>query len=272
VPDNVATRNVATYAATAVGTANADRYQEASSTLEYVDERYHAVRRQIARELLVHALDANDMPSGAVLELGAGADSILSSLPDLPRLTCVADASPAALDVLRAKHRALINLDANRPLPFADKSIAAVISTDLIEHLYDPMSLIVEFQRVVRPGGVIVLSTPNLATLQDRFRFLFGRPPRQIDPMHDYLKLHIRQYTVPLLRRMLAQAGFTVTAVRSNYVGIEVRQGRWIESRRLARIAPAIGGSLIVAARLDWSTPARPRKYRVKSVRFFRAP
>jgi SAM-dependent methyltransferase len=241
---------VAAYSAHAVGAANAERYREASTTLNYVDDNYHAVRRQIAGELLIHALDGRDIPSGAVLEVGAGANSIVGSLPDLSRLTCVADSSLAALDALRPKHSSLVSLDANRPLPFRDESMAAVISTDLIEHLFDPMSLIFEFRRILKTRGVLVLSTPNVATLQDRFRFMFGRAPRQIDPMHDYLKLHIRQYTVHLLRQMLGQAGFAMTAVRSNYVGVEVRRGRWIESRRLAKIFPGFGGSLIVAAQL----------------------
>lgn len=242
--------------------ANAQQYAAPSATLGYVAENYHAVRRQIAAELLVRALDEKNAAAGPVLEIGAGASSIVLGLEHLQRSRIIADASVAALAELKGKQCALVNLDANKRLPFADKSFAAVISTDLIEHLYDPMTLIVEFRRIVKPGGAVVLSTPNLATLQDRFRFLFGLTPRQIDPLHDYLKLHIRQYTVQSLRHMLDRAGFVMTKVRSNYVGIQLWHGRWLESRRLAQLLPGVGGSLIVSARRrgERQSPAHARR------------
>ncbi|WP_157756762.1 class I SAM-dependent methyltransferase [Plantactinospora sp. KBS50] len=244
-----------TGAAAAAREANRRCYHQADTTLQYVDSPYHALRRQLIGEALVEALDGVDVGTparGALLELGCGARSIFDSVGDLGRTTVVADLSWSALSELKAERHRLLRLDASGPLPLADRSVAGVVAAELIEHLYHPGDLLAEIARVLRPGGVLVLSTPNLATVQDRVRFLFGRSPRQVDPLHAYLYLHIRPFTAEMLRRMLHAAGFVDVQVRSNYVSVPAGRGRWLHSRLLARMFPGLGGSLVVDAR----TPA----------------
>lgn len=48
----------------------------------------------------------------------------------------------------------------------------------MIEHLYNPDILLAEIHRVLKPGGTLVLSTPNLASWVNRILLLFGRFPR----------------------------------------------------------------------------------------------
>ncbi len=52
-------------------------------------------------------------------------------------------------------------VDANQPLPFADDSFDLIWSSEVIEHLADPATSLAELRRVVRPGGDIILTTPN---------------------------------------------------------------------------------------------------------------
>ncbi|MEE6312038.1 methyltransferase domain-containing protein [Plantactinospora veratri] len=243
--------------------ANRRCYGDGRSTRAYLDDPYHAVRRQLIGEALIDAVhrldaagaaDAHGGPAGApgagiLLELGSGAQSVFDGLPELRRPTVVADLSWSALAELKDGRHHPIQLDVTRPLPLADRSAAGVVAAELIEHLYHPGHLLAEIARVLRPGGALVLSTPNLATLQDRIRFLFGRSPRQIDPMHRYLHLHIRPFTAQLLGRMLRAAGFVDVAIRSNYVGVRVGRDRWLQSRLLARLFPGLGGSLVATAR-----------------------
>jgi SAM-dependent methyltransferase len=140
-------------------------------------------------------------------------------------------------------------LDATKPLPFASGSLAGVVIGELIEHVFYPEAMIREVARTLAPGGIIVLTTPNLATLQDRLRFLAGHSPRQVDPLHPYLHLHIRPFTVRLLCRLLEECGLTPQAVRSNFVGLQVGRDRWLSSRTMARLFPGLGGSLVISAR-----------------------
>jgi len=67
--------------------------------------------------------------------------------------------------------------DLDQPLEFADGSFDVVIAGELLEHLRDPLRLIAEIRRVLRPGGTFVASVPNAYRLKGRLLFLLGRPP-----------------------------------------------------------------------------------------------
>ena len=140
--------------------------------------------------------------------------------------------------------------DLTRPFPIRTGVLDGVFAGEIIEHLFDPMAFLAECRRTLAPGGAIVVTTPNLATLPDRLRFLAGRSPRQVDALHPYLRLHIRPFTYRSLARILRASGFTPTDLRSNYVALGAGRAG-IESRALARVFPSVGGSLIVAAVRD---------------------
>ncbi|PYT95932.1 MAG: 2-polyprenyl-3-methyl-5-hydroxy-6-metoxy-1,4-benzoquinol methylase, partial [Acidobacteria bacterium] len=75
-----------------------------------------------------------------------------------------------------------VNLDAG--LPWPEQSFDAVISTEGIEHLENHYSFLREVSRILKPGGVFVLTTPNITALRSRVRFFgsgfFGRDARPL--------------------------------------------------------------------------------------------
>lgn len=221
--------------------SNLDRYAGGSEVGAYIDSRYHRLRLQLALDLLWESEPAT------VLELGSSAAApLLDSLPAGVRAIAV-DIDPHALprrsDVVQP-----IAADVADRLPFRDASIDSILMCELIEHLYDSSSLLDECRRVLKPGGSLIVTTPNLAGLQDRLRFLFGLSPRQVDVLHPYLKLHIRPFTKQSLARLLTSSGFSVASVRSNFLTFRFGPRRiWI--RWVAVLAPGLGGSLVVAAR-----------------------
>ncbi|MEZ5385668.1 MAG: class I SAM-dependent methyltransferase [Prosthecobacter sp.] len=63
----------------------------------------------------------------------------------------------------------------HEPLPYADATFDVVTATEVIEHLEDFRRVVREIHRVLKPGGVCILSTPNILNLNSRLRFLtFG--------------------------------------------------------------------------------------------------
>ena len=62
-------------------------------------------------------------------------------------------------------------------LPLADSSVDIVIMSELIEHLVDPDRHLDEAWRVLRPGGTLLLSTPNLAAWYNRVLLACGIQP-----------------------------------------------------------------------------------------------
>jgi SAM-dependent methyltransferase len=233
--------------------ANRRMYGHGGMAHEYLDDPYHLVRRQAAVALLDRALPGGHAP---VLELACGSRPMLREPTLRGSPVIVGDIALAALASLaspelddRTTGRRAICLDAADPLPLRDASLAALLIGELIEHLFDPLSLLRECRRVLQPGGVLVLTTPNLATLQDRLRFAAGHAPRHVNPMHPYLSLHIRPFTARSLAQTLRHTGFEPIELRSNFVCWRLPNARWLRSRTFARLAPALGGSLVVAAR-----------------------
>ncbi|NEE21973.1 class I SAM-dependent methyltransferase, partial [Streptomyces sp. SID7499] len=62
-------------------------------------------------------------------------------------------------------------------LPLADGCADAVLFSEILEHLVDPDQALDELRRVLRPGGHLMLSTPNLAAWYNRALLLAGVQP-----------------------------------------------------------------------------------------------
>ncbi|HVK22656.1 MAG TPA: class I SAM-dependent methyltransferase [Actinokineospora sp.] len=211
----------------------------------YLRYPYHRVRLDLAIGVLRSHLGMGQAPLIADIGAGGGQASELLAAHGFRPIAC-----DAVLDAGRTATRAgllAVGMDATGTLPFRSGSLDGILAGEIIEHVFDPAALLRECARVLRPGGVLVLTTPNLAPLQDRLRFLAGRAPRQVDPFHDYLYLHIRPFTYPLLAKGLRLAGLVPDPPLSNFVLWRSRFGE-VSSRWAARHWPTLGGSLIVGA------------------------
>jgi SAM-dependent methyltransferase len=71
----------------------------------------------------------------------------------------------------------VVSTDLGGRLPYADNAFAAVVSNQVIEHLFDTDRLLAEAFRVLRPGGVIVTSTENLASWHNVASLVLGWQP-----------------------------------------------------------------------------------------------
>lgn len=134
--------------------------------------------------------------------------------------------------------------DITEKLPYDSKQFDIVYAGEVIEHLLDTRSFLQEIYRVLKPNGLLIITTPNLATLTDRIKFLFGKAPRQTNPMHEYLYLHIRPFTFSSLKEALTLTRFRVIGFKSSL--IEFKTG--VESYKLAKMLPHLGKNMIVAS------------------------
>jgi glycosyltransferase involved in cell wall biosynthesis/SAM-dependent methyltransferase len=101
--------------------------------------------------------------------------------------------------------------------PYGEGYFSTVLCCELIEHLcHDPMHLMSEVNRILKPGGHLVLSTPNLAALRGISAILQGYHPGFF---HSYIRpsadgetgaRHNREYTPLEIHRLLENSGFAV--------------------------------------------------------------
>jgi len=105
--------------------------------------------------------------------------------------------------------------------PYPDGHFTTVLCCELIEHLTeDPMHLMSEINRIVKPGGHLVLTTPNIGSLRGIAAILEGYHPgvftAYIRPRDGEVEArHNREYTPKEVERMLENSGFTVTLVET---------------------------------------------------------
>jgi len=101
-------------------------------------------------------------------------------------------------------------------LPFEDGEFDGVVCFEVLEHLLWPQDAVCEMRRVLRPGGQLLVTVPNVLYWHQRIELLFGKWSSHGDdasataPWRDP---HVRFFTVQALTDMLLAAGFESVAV-----------------------------------------------------------
>jgi 2-polyprenyl-3-methyl-5-hydroxy-6-metoxy-1,4-benzoquinol methylase len=113
-----------------------------------------------------------------------------------------------------------VNLDGS--LPWQDETFDAVFSTEGIEHLENHFAFLREICRILKPGGTLVLTTPNITALRSRMRFFasgfFGRDSRPLNETKRHPLHHIGLLTLADLRYALHTSDFELTAVSHTHI------------------------------------------------------
>ena len=226
------------------------------------EERYRYVRSVLARE---------SPPPADLVDLGAapGAQSIALARAGY-RVTAVdlgeaSDAWGGASEGTMASAFeqtgvGLLLWDLERtPYPLEDQSFDIVLLTEVLEHLRDyPLRALTEAHRILRPGGVLLLTTPNSASPQNRVRLALGRSVHT--PLRDWMfglphARHAREYTTAELRELIEHAGLDLVSIGARH--FHIRSGRQdriaVIAKQaidgLARLRPSLGPGLAVLAR-----------------------
>lgn len=111
-------------------------------------------------------------------------------------------------------------VDLNKPLPFEDGSLDIVLAVEVLEHTRAPYLLLEEVHRVLRPGGMLIFSVPNVMHALSRVSFLFNGhyhlyPTPSSDPKRGgTLAGHIEPLPLQYWHYGLRYAGFAEIATK----------------------------------------------------------
>lgn len=145
--------------------------------------------------------------NGSLLEVGCGSGDTLVFLATLGWKTVGIDVDPVAVEVAR-KRGLDVRVGSIMAHRFDSESFDAIVMNHVIEHLHDPLAILAECKRVLRPGGCLVLVTPNTASLLHR---VFGRSWMSLDPPR-----HLYLFSSQSLIRLVCKAGFEIDQCRSS--------------------------------------------------------
>ena len=159
---------------------------------------------------------------------------------------------PEALVTARKNGTIPVLADLDECIPAKDGAeFDCVVIADLLQHTLDPLHILQEACRVLKPGGRLIVTVPNFSYAFNRLIVIAGRPPRFRD-LADASGLFPSAYTERSLRQLCQQSGFEVDRVRTDVVMLGRdggRASRLLNSRQLTRVAPNQGRNLILAGR-----------------------
>ena len=167
------------------------------TTFELEDHNWWFVgMRRMSLDLL-HRHLAPDLRGGLVLDVGCGTGIMLETL-ERGGPAVGADLSATALGFCRERGRERLAQARGEALPFASRSFSAVTAFGVIEHIDDDRGALLEWARVLRPGGCLVLLT-------SAYQWLWSG--------HDVSNHHVRRYVRADIERLLRDAGLQPATV-----------------------------------------------------------
>ncbi len=161
-----------------------------------------------------------ELPKGKILDLGCGDGDYSVALKDLGFDVVAGD-----IDKERFRYNGKIPFeycDITKEMPFQGKAFDYVLLMEVVEHLRNPYEVLPEISRIIKIGGSLILSTPNILNLKSRLRFLFEgayeyfreAPLDQCrNPKEKIFNLHLLPYRYQELEYLLAASGFKVKSV-----------------------------------------------------------
>lgn len=182
-----------------------------------------AHRRRLAEDLLLVRSRANRR--SRILEVGSVPLLLTAALASEKFDVTGVDIDPSrfAAEIQRRRLR-IVRCDIETgPLPFPDGTFDCVLFNELFEHLrFNPPKTMSEIHRVARPGGTLMLSTPNLYSFRGMVNFLLKQRTWAVgaDPLTEFKKLdelghmgHVREYTLREVKELLTGCGFEIEDV-----------------------------------------------------------
>lgn len=163
-------------------------------------ESTEAVKKQSSR---VVAIMEHIGHGEKIIDLGCNDGGLSKEIADRGNEVISVDL-PEVIKIARAKYPTLnfVAFDLSEEFPWADNSFDVAVASEILEHMIDDVTFLRSCHRILKKGGRLLLTTPNIAYIRNRIRLLRGK--------YSERDVHVRDYTFDTVRRKVETAGFKV--------------------------------------------------------------
>jgi 2-polyprenyl-3-methyl-5-hydroxy-6-metoxy-1,4-benzoquinol methylase len=161
---------------------------------------------------------------GALLDVPAGEGALAARLMAAGFGVTCCDLYP---EIFRLDDVKIEPGDLNGDLPFADQTFDFVTCLEGLEHIENPQQAIREFARLLRPGGTVIVSIPNILNIEERLKWLLYGYTSHFKPMtraqvarlraeyndREEIAAHVNPIGYSELRYILEKNGFAIARV-----------------------------------------------------------
>ncbi len=182
---------------------------EKISDAKYVDG---AECERTSKIFALHAVPSAP-PSLVILDVGCGTGLNAATIRDKGHQVRGVDVSAVAIEKFQQKGFEGKQCDIVEEIPYPDGAFDLVFASEVIEHVVDTERFLSELHRVLRPGGKLILSTPNSAFWVYRVYGLMGKTLTEVQHPG-----HVRFFSKPGLIGLLRDAGFTSVRVAARHM------------------------------------------------------
>ncbi len=227
-----------------------------------------------------------DLPRGRLLDVPTGEGALAKRLGDLGFEVECADLYP---EIFKLPGKTATRADLDRELPFADGSFDYAVCVEGLEHIENPAHAIREFNRVITPGGTLIVSVPNIMNIEERLRWLVSGYTSHFKPLSrtavrgisdefpgmEEIALHVNPIGYSEIRYLLENNGFELLSVSQDapkrnlwaffpitaairlsarFISSRKREARWTDDLNSNEVLLG-GNTLIFVARRGDATP-----------------
>ncbi len=146
------------------------------------------------------------LPSGKIVDVGCGTGSLVMKLAASGYYVVGIDVSDGCINITKSRvkqaglsDKVTVSKGSAYDISIPDSSVDAVIAGEVLEHLKDDASAVHEFSRVIKPGGICLITVPANPNLWDVWDNMAG---------------HVRRYKKEDLVRLFEKYNFRVESVR----------------------------------------------------------
>ena len=197
-----------------------------------------------------HLVAANllDEPDGSlVLDIGAGRGNFTYVLESHSYRTVAIDIDP---DDYVHSTAPFVQANLGDGLPLSSASCGGIVAIEVIEHLEEPLRLIREIARCLRPNGFAIVTTPNVLSIASKLELVLRGWHEEFDDYSYRVNGHICPVSLQQIVRMCERTGLTLESETYNVGRLPLPKIR----RRLSLKSPRfrtrrLGHSLIVKLR-----------------------